>query len=216
VTDIEQLLASTYREHEDDVVFTRAVGASDQGRRRYANRFAFAPVLVVGAVAIIAAVVAVLVSSHDRSGSALSGVTTLSVYGAQTDSPLTLRPPGSHPPVKVPESTARAEIAKPFAAPQLAGLVQFGLARVTAKYGLATQSTGITLDNTLAWVGVSRIDTAGGSTSCPAEVPSSPRSLPPEFKHYFFAVIVDATTGAVATWNEDESGLLLRDCGQGG
>jgi hypothetical protein len=36
--------------------------------------------------------------------------------------------------------------------------------------------------------------------------------MPPLQQHYYFAVLVDATTNAQATWNEDESGLLMRQC----
>ena len=135
------------------------------------------------------------------------------VLGARTSTPLTLAAAAVTPAVKISRSAAMKSVEHPYAAPQLAGgLKQFGLARVTVT-ALAAEGTGPppTYHDNLAWVGIYEISKSGG-TSCPGEPAPVPTNLPPVFAHYYFAVLVDATTGTQTTWNEDMSGLLLREC----
>ena len=135
------------------------------------------------------------------------------VLGAGTRTVLVLDPPGSSAGVKVSRSKARHAVEHPFAAPDLAGpLKQFGLADVTVD-GLTWQGTGPqpTYSHRLAWVGIYEISKTA-EHSCPRSGGSVPTNLPPVLDHYYFAVIVDPMTGQVATWNEDMSGLLIRDC----
>jgi hypothetical protein len=91
-------------------------------------------------------------------------------------------------------------------------LQQFGLARVTAsEVGSDGDGPLPTYRSRLAWIGVYEIS-KNADTSCPAEPTHLPKNLSPVFAHYYFAVLVDATTGQEATWNEDMSGLLFREC----
>ena len=115
--------------------------------------------------------------------------------------------------MKVSRSKAKHAVEHPFAAPDLAGpLRQFGLAKVTAD-GLAWQGDGPkpTYNDRLAWIGIYEISKTA-EHSCPASGGPVPTNLPPVQAHYYFAVIVDPVTGQQATWNEDMSGLLIRDC----
>jgi hypothetical protein len=112
----------------------------------------------------------------------------------------------------VPESVALGEVDHPSSAPKLLEPVLFTLARATASM-LGWEGTGAApmFRSTLAWVGVFEVD-PNAPHSCPAEPAPTPVSFPPLQPHYYFAVLVDATTGAQATWNEDMSGLLMRQC----
>jgi hypothetical protein len=135
------------------------------------------------------------------------------VLGKGTPTPLTLDAAAVTPAVKVSRSAAKKSIEHPFAAPQLSGgLKQFGLARVTTT-SLAAEGTGPlpSYSNRLAWVGIYEISKSGDH-SCPGKPAPVPTGLPPVFAHYYFAVLVDATSGTQATWNEDMSGLLIRQC----
>lgn len=42
--------------------------------------------------------------------------------------------------------------------------------------------------------------------------PAPPAHLPPVYEHYYFAVLVDAASGEVLTWQQDETGKLAHDC----
>lgn len=141
------------------------------------------------------------------------GLSGHEVFGQATPTPLILDAAAVTPAVKVSRSAAKDSVEHPFAAPQLSGgLRQFGLARVTVA-DLATEGTGPlpNYKDHLAWVGIYEISKSGDH-SCPAEPGPTPTDLPPAFDHYYFAVLVDATTGTQATWNEDMSGLLSRQC----
>jgi hypothetical protein len=126
---------------------------------------------------------------------------------------LTIAPAGDNAKAVVPESVARHDVDHPLAgAPNLLHPVLFTLARATASM-LGWEGTGAApvFRSTLAWVGVFEVD-PNAWHGCPAEPAPTPESFPPLQAHYYFAVLVDATTGAQATWNEDESGLLMRQC----
>jgi hypothetical protein len=135
------------------------------------------------------------------------------VFGAGTGTVLVLDAATGSSAVKVSRSKAKHAVEHPFAAPDLAGpLRQFGLADVTAD-DLAWQGDGPkpTYSHRLAWIGLYEIS-KNANHSCPASGRQVPTSLPPVFDHYYFAVIVDPVTGQEATWNQDMSGLLIRDC----
>lgn len=146
-------------------------------------------------------------------GSSARALPAHEVLGAGTGTVLALDPATSSAAVKVSRPKARHAVEHPFAAPDLAGpLKQFGLADVTAD-DLAWQGNDPkpTYSHRLAWVGIYEISKTA-EHSCPASGGSVPTNLPPVFDHYYFAVIVDPGTGQEATWNEDMSGLLIRDC----
>jgi hypothetical protein len=146
-------------------------------------------------------------------GSAKAGLPDHEVLGSRTSTPLTIQGVASQGTATVSEATARQKAEHPFPTPQLVGgLQQFGLAHVTAS-DLGSDGLGPipTYRGRLAWVGVYEIS-KNGDHSCPAEPTRLPKNLPPVFAHYYFVVLVDATTGQEATWNEDMSGLLLRQC----
>lgn len=135
------------------------------------------------------------------------------VLGAGTSTPLVLDAATRTQDVKVSRSTARHSVEHPFAAPELAsGLKSFGLAYVTGdSFSTEGFDSPPTYKHRLAWVGIYEISKSGDH-SCPRAGVSLPANLPPVLPHYYFAVLVDATTGQQSTWNEDMSGLLLRDC----
>lgn len=146
-------------------------------------------------------------------GTSARGLPGHEVLGGATTSPLILDAATATHAVQVTRSAARRAVGHPFAAPELSsGLEQFGLARVTAT-GLAWEGTGAqpVYDRRLAWIGVYEISKSGDH-SCPRAPQSPPSDLPPVFAHYYFAVLVDAQTGEQATWNEDMTGLLTRQC----
>lgn len=154
-----------------------------------------------------------LVAAGCLGGGGTRGISGHQVLGAGTPTPLTLDAAAVTSAVKVSRSAAKKSVEHPFAAPQLTGgLKQFGLARVTVT-GLAAEGTGPlpSYSDRLAWVGIYEISKSGGH-SCPGEPGPVPTNLPPVFAHYYFAVLVDPTTGTQATWNEDMSGLLIREC----
>jgi hypothetical protein len=146
-------------------------------------------------------------------GGSTRGISGHLVLGQGTSTPLTLDAAAVTPAVKVSRSSAKESVEHPFAAPQLSGgLKQFGLARVTTT-GLAADGTGPlpSYDDHLAWVGIYEISKSGDH-SCPGEPAPVPTGLTPVSAHYYFAVLIDATNGTQATWNEDMSGLLIRQC----
>jgi hypothetical protein len=152
-------------------------------------------------------------TSNSPAPVATSGAALVSAHAFGTgsaDELLTLTPPriGDRP--VVPESVARSEVDHPFSAPILLKPVLFTLARVTASM-IGWEGATPTFQSTLAWVGVFEVD-PNAEHGCPAEPASTPTSFPPLQAHYYFAVLVDAATGAQATWNEDMSGLLMRQC----
>lgn len=136
-------------------------------------------------------------------------------FGTGTaDELLTLAPPGDDTRAVVPESVARNDVDHPSGSPKLLRQVLFTKARATAAM-LGGSGTGapVAFRSTLAWVAVFEVD-PHSPHSCPAQPAPSPVSLPPLQAHYYFAVLVDATTGAQATWNEDASGLVMRQCAE--
>lgn len=161
-------------------------------------------------------------SSADRASVTAAAVSTAPdgrlarplTYGAPEVGELTLTPPtaGDHPVVS--ESTAREQVDNPDGSPLTTGhVLLFALARVSAKGG-SLSGTGTdplpAYDSRLAWVGIYEVARTGG-VHCPAE-PYSPSSLPPLQPHYYFAVLIDASTGQQVGWQEDESGLTTREC----
>jgi len=159
-------------------------------------------------------------ASGARSGAPPAGATssTSSLAATRTfgvgpaEELLTLAPPKPRDQPAVSESEARREVDHPFSAPELAHPVMFALTRATAALvGWQGNGAAPVFRSTLAWVGVFEID-RNAPHSCPGGPPASPQSMPPLQAHYYFAVLVDATTNAQATWNEDESGLLMRQC----
>lgn len=159
---------------------------------------------------VTCATVAALLTAVGCSGTQSAGD---QVIGGGTGDPLKLTwttAAGNH--VEISEAVAKHDVLHPFSKPVLAGGIRrFGLARVTATGGLASQISPIGYHQQLAWVGIFEID-QNAPHSCPPTAPS-PSSLPPVRPHYYFAVLVNAATGAVSTWNEDMSGLMLRQCG---
>lgn len=111
----------------------------------------------------------------------------------------------------VPEAVARNDVEHPLSAPILLHQVLFMLVRATASSIGWSGAAAPVFNSTLAWVGVFEVD-PNAEHGCPAEPAPTPASFPPLQAHYYFAVLVDATTGAQATWNEDMSGLLMRQC----
>src|SRR3954463_4148386 len=146
-------------------------------------------------------------------GSSAPALPRHQVFGAGTGTVLVLDAAASSSAVKVSRSKARHVVEHPFAAPELAGpLKQFGLAQVTAN-DLSWQGPDPkpTYSHRLAWIGIYEIS-KNAEHPCPASGGAVPTNLPPVFDHYYFAVIVDPVTGQQATWNQDMSGLLIRDC----
>lgn len=174
----------------------------DRGRR--SRRLG--PVLAV----VLCGTVAV---ACDGRGSSTNEISRRQSLGEGTPTPLILEPATVTPAVKVSRTAAKNSVEHPFSAPQVTGgLKQFGLARVTVT-GLAAEGTGPTpsYKNHLAWVGIYEVSKSADH-SCPGEPASLPSDLPPVFAHYYFAVLVDAAKGTQTTWNEDMSGLLIRQC----
>jgi hypothetical protein len=147
-------------------------------------------------------------ASVATSGAALASARAFGTGSA--DELLTLTPPGIGDSPAVPESVARSDVDHPFSAPTLLKPVLFTLARATASM-IGWEGATPTFQSTLAWVGVFEVD-PNAEHGCPAEPAPIPASFPPLQAHYYFAVLVDAATGAQATWNEDMSGLLMRQC----
>ena len=146
-------------------------------------------------------------------GSPVPDVQRHQVFGPETRAPLTLEAASVTSAVKVSRSEAKRSVTHPFGAPELVGgLRQFGLARVTAS-GLAAEGAGPipTYASRLAWVGVYEISKTGAH-SCPGRPAPIPTDLAPIHQHYYFVVLVDAATGSQATWTQDMSGLLSRQC----
>jgi hypothetical protein len=154
-------------------------------------------------------------TSNSPAPVAMSGAAFVSARAFGTgsaDELLTLTPPGIGDRPVVPESAARTEVDHPLSAPTLLKPVLFTLARATASMlGWEGTAAAPVFRSTLAWVGVFEVD-PNAEHGCPAEPAPTPASFPPLQAHYYFAVLVDATTGAQATWNEDMSGLLMRQC----
>lgn len=167
----------------------------------------------VPASAATSSALASAATSNSPASVATSGTALVSARAFGTgsaDELLTLTPPrvGDRP--LVPESVARSDVDHPFSAPILLRPVLFTLARATASM-IGWEGATPTFQSTLAWVGVFEVD-PNAEHGCPAEPAPIPASFPPLQSHYYFAVLVDATTGAQATWNEDMSGLLMRQC----
>ena len=148
-------------------------------------------------------------ASGGTSGAALVSARAFGTGSA--DKLLTLTPPGAGDKPVVPQSVARSDVDNPFSAPVLLKPVLFTLARATVSMMLTWEGAAAApvFRSTLAWVGVFEVDPRAPH-GCPPE--PAPASFPPLLTHYYFAVLVDATTGAQATWNEDMSGLLMRQC----
>jgi len=165
------------------------------------------------AACAVAATACVAATGCLGSGPSARALPAHEVLGAGTRTVLVLDGAGSSSGVKVSRSKAKHAVEHPFAAPDLAGpLRQFGLARVTVD-DLAWQGDGPrpTYNHRLAWVGIYEISKTA-EHSCPAAGGPVPTDLPPVQAHYYFAVVVDPVTGQQATWNEDMSALLIRDC----
>lgn len=173
------------------------------------------------ACSMVFALIAGCASSGNSASTLPSSVTDASprgvarqVFGNASVGTLTLESPAATDHPQVAEAVARQQIDHPLSAPTTTGSVLlFELARVTVAGGsLGSSGTGPIqqFDNRLAWVGIYEV-ARNGSVKCPAE-PYSPSSLPPLEAHYYFAVLVDATDSTTATWQEDESGLTMRQC----
>lgn len=148
-------------------------------------------------------------ASAAASGSQLTAPVSFGTGSA--DEVLTLEPAGDAPDPVVNESVARKEVDHPQSSPMLLRQVLFTKAKVTASMlGWAGTGSPPVFRGTLAWVGVFEVD-PHAPHSCGLASPD-PASFPALQDHYYFAVLVDAATGAEATWNEDASGLVLRQC----
>jgi hypothetical protein len=127
---------------------------------------------------------------------------------------LTVAVPRADDRATVPEATALEQIEHPSSSQAVSGPPRIvGLARVTAVGGAIEAEQGVqvpTVHALLAWVGVYEVD-RDGYQPCPP-MTTVPASLPPLMAHYYFVVLVDASTGQVITWSEDESGLTIRRC----
>lgn len=134
-------------------------------------------------------------------------------YGPPGLGLLSLAPPGNqHPHIE--KSQAAKEMAHPPIVPvtHRRMVLPMTLARVTAgPVGVSGEvGSPTSFAKTLAWVQVYE-DLGGGTGSCPAH-PVNPTSLPPLQAHYYFAYILDARSGAIVLWSEDESARALRNC----
>jgi hypothetical protein len=177
---------------------------------RSAAAAAAAAMLVVAGCASSGTPSAAAPSGGVTSGAALPSSRTFGTGPAEELLTLTPPQPGDKPVVQ--RSVAQTDVDHPDAAPRPLHPVLFTLARATAPMvGWSGTSTAPVFRSTLAWVGVFEVD-PNAPHSCPGGPPTSPVSLPPLQEHYYFAVLVDATTGAEGTWNEDMSGLLMRQC----
>lgn len=149
-------------------------------------------------------------SPHSSSKVALAAPRTFGVGSPQQL--LVLTPPRAGDKPAVPETQAQSEVDHPTIAPKLLRPVLFALTRATAPMiGWTGTGASPVFQSTLAWVGVFEVD-PNAPHSCPGGPPASPQSMPAVQAHYYFAVLVDAGTNAQAMWNEDESGLLMRQC----
>ena len=185
----------------------------DGGNRARTVRIAAALLLVVLAGCASESTAAAPPSSQAAPSS--EGLTTPRTFGiGSADALLTLTPPGPSDKPAISAEQARSEVAHPDGAPRLLKPVLFTLARATATLiGWSGSGAAPLFNSTLAWVGVFEVD-PNSPHHCPAEPAASPQSMPPLQAHYYFAVLVNATTNAQATWNEDESGLLMRQCAE--
>lgn len=199
------------------------------------------PAWIGAAVAAVLVVVAgsVVVGRLVGTGSTQEGttgpLTRDYTYGGPVAGQITLDRPGAHAAPAIPAATALAEVTHPFWSPPLTGgPVLLGLARL----GSATPSgliapgpppVGYTntpsaipdLTGHLVWVGVYEQNMhADLPHSCPDMTrppPGSPQStaspsLLPVYQHYYFAVLVDATTGTREAWTENTSNVAINDC----
>lgn len=218
MTDLETLLRSTYRTREDDVDVDVAqrlvINALSRPHRRRPRPPSLSSAVLAGlsASAVIVAVALALIVPRISGTPTVDSVRSTIVYGSQTTSPLTIQPPNSTTAPPISKSRARQLAEHPFSEPALdGGPVLFALGQVSASAGVGGPSGSVQPNNELAWVAVYKVKT-NGDTSCPAEPPKITKRTPPVFKHYYFAVIVNAQNGATTTWNEDMSGLILREC----
>jgi len=162
-------------------------------------------------------VVRPIVTSSPTPPATVAPIPSTAVFGYPSVGVLTAAAPRPGDHAAVPEATAVQQIEHPLSSPRVAGPPRIvGLARVTAVGGYLSGDAAPTpsVHDMLAWVGAYELDRSAGP-KCPAEPPgspSAPASLPPLMAHYYFVVLVDASTGGVTTWEEDESGLTMRQC----
>lgn len=145
---------------------------------------------------------------------AAAPIPSTAVFGYPSVGVLTAAAPRPGDQATIPQATALQEIEHPLSSPRVTGPPRIvGLARVTAVGGYVSGDAP-TVHDMLAWVGAYELD-RNAEPKCPAEPVGptpAPASLPPLMAHYYFVVLVDASTGQVATWEEDESGLTMRQC----
>ena len=162
-------------------------------------------------------VVRPIVTSSPAPPATVAPIPSTAVFGYPSVGVLTAAAPRPGDRATIPEATALQEIEHPLSSPRVAGPPRIvGLARVTAVGGSLSGAAGPTptVQDTLAWVGAYELD-RNAEPKCPAEPVGptpAPASLPPLMAHYYFVVLVDASTGQVVTWEEDESGLTMRQC----
>lgn len=223
---LEQLVRDTLAAHEHEAPPAAPVLAEvhRRTRRHSANRW-LARLVAAGAAAavvVLAGAVTAVVSwpgpteTVHIAGGAPTAVTSRLTYGQGSGRLLVLSPPPAGATASVSERRARQMIEHPFAAPALAGALQtFGLADVTISGtpGLSVQGSAAVpkLTHVLAWVGVYEMTQDTNTHGCNPNAPV-PASLPPLLPHYYFAVIVNATTGQELVWMEDDAGLNIRRC----
>lgn len=195
----------------------------------------------IGAAAAVVVVVAVslalgrLVGAWSSHGTTPTPLTHVSTFGGPAAGQITLDRPGAHAAPAIPAATALAEVTHPFWSPPLTGgPVLLGLARLgsaTARGLIAPGPPPVGYTNTpsqipnltghLVWVAVYEQNMhADLPHSCPDMThppPGSPQStaspsLLPVYQHYYFAVLVEATTGTREAWTENVSNVAINDC----
>jgi hypothetical protein len=187
-------------------------------------------VFAAGAVAVAVAVIVAVIATGGKpspSPNASAHRTSAnhrSVYGYPGAGELVLEPPGAGAQSKVTESDARWDTTHPAGGWPLVSPARFvGPTLVTVKGGLLgwssspTDAPGTrTFNRRPAWVAVGEIDRGRMTFHCPmvqaGSSAKSRRPLPPLLPHYYSAVLVDAATGQVTTWEDDVSGLSTRAC----
>ena len=163
-------------------------------------------------------VVRPIVTSSPTPPATVAPIPSTAVFGYPSVGVLTAAAPRPGDHAAVPEATAVQQIEHPLSSPRVAGPPRIvGLARVTAVGGsLSFDGPGpaSSVHDMLAWVGAYELD-RNADPKCPPEPTgpaSPPASLPPLMAHYYFVVLVDASTAQVISWQEDASGLVIRQC----
>lgn len=150
------------------------------------------------------------------------------VFGGPAAGEIVLDPPGPSAQPKFAESTALAEITHPFwhpalmGGPVLVGLARLNSATPTGLVAPGTPPVGYTnspsaikdLTNHLVWIGIYEENPhPAGAQGCPNITgPPTPGALLPVYSHYYYAILIDATTGTREAWTENTSNVHLNDC----